>query len=123
VNRRSFLKILGAGVTIPLAAKLEAVNIPEGLTIERLKEAQKVLNDAPVDVIHMTGGFNELESYYWLRTSVHVNGREWHDLLRHTGSTLDYEAIAKLQNELMEHHGADARVTGKMVKEAFERNV
>jgi len=111
MNRRTFLKVLGAGVTVPIATKLFA--IPSFL-VDQPSYPNAVL----------VGGYNHELDFYWLRTSIFQDGREWHDLVRVLGLEDDknqFKVLAHHTNQVMKRRGIRGMITERRVRKAFEK--
>jgi hypothetical protein len=109
MNRRNFLKGLGAGATIPLWP-----NIVSGDSVEP-KETQQI--ESPTSFMTINGGYDLYQDYYWVRVSVEIPEGEWHDLFRFT--KINCKKMSDKMNQCFRKRGQPYRVTARQIERAL----
>lgn len=117
MNRRSFLKILGAGASIPIVAKLEAAT---PISLKPYKPAVAKSNASLViGNITLKGGYDELQMYWWLRCSIRHRKKEWHHLVRVRGQEVQITALTNNLNGLLRRNNIPSKVSKNQILKAF----
>jgi len=104
VDKRTFLKVLGVGITVPILPKI-VFGSTESLGNVNL----------------LIGHDWEFE-YYWLRVSIEQDGKDWHSLIRFTHLDSDqFRMLADSVNVVMRNSGVQGEITEQQVEASFIR--
>ena len=129
MNRRNFLKILGAGVTIPLIPKAAAKELIANEDnpfkknyrqefINGFEQQRKKIGNG---TLILKGGYEEEAKYFWLETKIIYEKKEWYDLVRTVEPSIDQAAknIAGCLNSLMLRNNHPYMVTEQQIWNAL----
>lgn len=130
-TRRTFLQLLGfttvAGAVAPeIKAKLLADKDPNPFAVsyrDEFMDGIKKAGEIRKENLTLTCGYNETEDYTWMKALAKKNGREWHDVIRKNGKSINPEIFAEIVNRNLDKNGFRSGVTVDQVKEVFRGKV
>ena len=115
MNRRRFLKLLSAGVSVPLVLTVPA-------THAHVRQTEAVPKHAPFNAVRLVGRYDSLRELVYVQIYCDVWGKQIRHLMVAHGVSID-DCLDKMTdgiNKALEGHGVIDRVTYRQVLSAFE---